>query len=149
MYPPSYFGDGSGPILMNDLACLGSEYNLYQCNRQFNSYAQSHSNDATIKCWRKGNNINLMREEDQNFILIFIYLVVGVTCTDYDVRFQNGSSDYGRLEVCLFEEWGSICDDGWDRNDARTICRQQNFDPSCKLSIIIIIVQLTYIISSM
>lgn len=54
VYPPSYFGDGSGPILMTDLSCLGSEYNLYQCNRPFTSHAESHSNDATIKCWRKG-----------------------------------------------------------------------------------------------
>lgn len=54
MYPPSYFGDGSGPILMTDLSCLGSEYNLYQCNRPFTSHTESHSNDATIKCWRKG-----------------------------------------------------------------------------------------------
>lgn len=58
--------------------------------------------------------------------------IVGVTCTDYDVRFQDGSNNYGRLEVCLFQEWGSICDDGWDRRDARTICRQRNFNPSCK-----------------
>lgn len=55
VYPASYFGDGSGPILMNDMACLGAETNLYQCQRGFNtSYAESHSNDATVKCWGKG-----------------------------------------------------------------------------------------------
>lgn len=55
VYPPAYFGDdASGPILMNNLACLGSEQNLYQCNQdRGTSYAASHSNDATIWCWTK------------------------------------------------------------------------------------------------
>lgn len=53
VYPPSYFGDGTGAILLTDMQCLGSEQNLYSCNRGFDSQLESHSNDATIKCWTK------------------------------------------------------------------------------------------------
>ena len=49
-------------------------------------------------------------------------------CEDGDVRLQNGTlSINGRVEVCRYGSWGSICADKWDNNDARVVCRQLGY----------------------
>ena len=30
---------------------------------------------------------------------------------------------YGRVEVCWLKVWGSVCQDGFDDNDAAVVCR--------------------------
>ena len=54
-------------------------------------------------------------------------------CTEGEVRLVGGTSYLeGRVEICLSNEWGTVCDQMWDTTDAGVVCRQQGFSSTGK-----------------
>ena len=41
----------------------------------------------------------------------------------------------GRVEICVHNVWGSVCDDGWNRADANVACGQLGYFPSSTFSL--------------
>ena len=117
------------PILGSAIGCSGSEETLLQClNRptEIGLCYQYHYYDVGVECVGKHY---LNTEVYTYFVQVNIdVLFVTAPCQSGDVRLA-GSSDplQGRVEVCVNETWGTICEDFWDTNDTSVVCRQLGF----------------------
>ena len=43
------------------------------------------------------------------------------------IRLSGNSLSAGRVEIFYDNQWGTICDEGWEMNDANVVCRQLGF----------------------
>ncbi|XP_052429891.1 scavenger receptor cysteine-rich type 1 protein M130-like [Carassius gibelio] len=100
----AHFGQGSGPIWMDDVAFSGSESTLKNCRSgSWGVNDCTNGEDAGVICSGK----------------LFPDRV--------NVRLVNGDSHCaGRVEVLHDGQWGTVCDDDWDMTDAAVVCREMS-----------------------
>lgn len=49
------------------------------------------------------------------------------------MRLREGSVLSGRVEICVNNGWGTICDPSWTDLDAMVVCRELGHSPTGKL----------------
>ena len=51
-----------------------------------------------------------------------------VNCTEGDVRLVDGpSANKGRLEVCIDQNWATVCNSGFGTEEGRAACAQLGY----------------------
>ncbi|XP_078612620.1 scavenger receptor cysteine-rich domain-containing protein DMBT1-like isoform X2 [Branchiostoma floridae x Branchiostoma japonicum] len=144
----AYYGQGSGPIWMDDLSCSGSESSLQYCpHLGWGSHNCGHSEDIGVSCyypastpepytrWQTHNN---WRTEEPTTAPDSWWWTTAwnnwwtAPNTDhypnFQVRLRGGNNySYGRLEVYYHGQWGTVCSDYFDYREARIVCRELGF----------------------
>ncbi|KAG1952787.1 deleted in malignant brain tumors 1 protein [Pimephales promelas] len=89
------YGEGSGPILTDDLNCFGNESSVLDCDWDNHTDACDHTKDA------------------------------GVVCDSTIKFRDGSGMCSGRVEVFHNREWGTVCDTHWDLMDALVACAER------------------------
>ncbi|XP_065653523.1 lysyl oxidase homolog 2A-like isoform X1 [Hydra vulgaris] len=102
-------------IWQANITCVGTESTLYECKHGFwKNYSDTEFYPVYLIC-KRSKVVN-----NQRFDVEFI--------EDQTVRLRAGVvGSEGRVEVKHKNQWGSICDDGWNIVNANVVCRQLGF----------------------
>ena len=82
---------------------------------------------CSIISWLASSMVYTLQNNGQ-LLLLPPNVAADFSCDDWEMRLVGGEiPNEGRLEVCFNNQFGTICDDGWDARDAAVVCGQLGF----------------------
>ncbi|XFF78169.1 hypothetical protein AB1E18_004388 [Capra hircus] len=123
-----YLVEGGGQILTARFHCSGAESFLWSCPvTALGGPDCSHGNTASVIC--SGNQTQVLPQCNDS-----LSQPAGSAASEKSAPYcsdsrqlrlvDGGGPCAGRVEILDQGSWGTICDDGWDLDDARVVCRQ-------------------------
>ena len=119
------------PLFIRDVSCNGSESALLDC--PYNMLTQTSCgpfSDAGIVCQGEAVYDKLSEPRMNRYLLHTADTTSAGFCSDGELRLGNRTDDYddwtrrGRVELCINNAWGTVCDTSFSVPDALVTCNQ-------------------------
>ncbi|KAM4813700.1 scavenger receptor cysteine-rich domain-containing group B protein [Urocitellus parryii] len=122
-----HFGYGRGPVLLDNVGCVGTEARLSDCfHLGWGQHNCGHHEDAGALC-AGPEEVGLQVQQDGSETT----RVPTPRPRDGHLRLVGGAHRCeGRVELFLGQRWGTVCDDAWDLRAAGVLCRQLGCGPA-------------------